>query len=122
VRALIAGLLLALAGCAAAPPRPSPDPGPGQVLERFLVAVGRHDMDTAYELLSGRWRARLTPDRLARDLDEGGDVAADRLARARLAARSDPLVEGDLAAFSIGDGRAVRLVREPGGWRVDALE
>lgn len=120
MRACVAVVLLA--SCAGAPPPGTPGEDPREALGAFLHAVERDDMEAAYRLLSGRWRARLTPGRLARDLREGGAAARDRLERARLAAAAEPVIEGGVAAFVVGGGRSVRLHLEAGGWRVDALE
>jgi hypothetical protein len=120
MRSAVAALLF-LATCASTPPKPGEDP-PRAALVQFLDAVQARDMAATYALLTGRWRARLTPERLALDLERGGALAQDRLERARLASANPPTVEGDAATFPIGDGRSVRLLRESGGWKVDALE
>lgn len=128
MRRLLLILPLLAAGCATGPTRPEPPPaeavdeGPALALAAFVAAVDGGRFDEAYGLLSGRWRARLTPERLRDDLAEGGALAVDRLARARLAAGGSVRREGDLARFPIGDGKAVRLVREGSGWKIDALE
>jgi hypothetical protein len=114
--------ILLLAACATTPAPPAPTEGPREVLLRFLAAVDGGDMEGAYRLLSGRWRARLTPERLRRDLREGGEAAVDRLDRARAAAKTRPVVEGEVAAFPVGEGLSVRLHREADGWKVDSLE
>jgi hypothetical protein len=129
VRRLVLLPLLLSAACATAPAvRPAPPPipavdgAPARALLAFLDAVDAGRFDEAYRLLSGRWRATLTPERLRDDLAEGGALARDRLARARLAASGPAVREGDRARFPIADGRAVRLVLEESGWKVDDLE
>lgn len=117
-----------LAGCATGPVRPEARPAevadaaPVQALVAFLAAVDGGRFDEAYGLVSGRWRARLTPDRLRDDLAEGGALAADRLERARRAVGGPVLRKGDRADLPIGEDRAVRLVHEASGWKIDALE
>lgn len=128
VRALLLFAAALVAGCSApvvrpdAPPEESSDDGSARTLVSFLGAVDAGDFDTAYRLLSGRWRARLTPERLQDDLWEGGAVARDRLARARMAAGGPAIREDGEARFPIGGGKAVRLVWEGNAWKVDALE
>ncbi len=129
VRRLRLAPLLALAALAcAAGPRPAAPaslrPSPGETLDRFTAALSAQRWPEAYALLSGRWRARYTPARLAADWSLAGPVgrdAADR-ARALLAAGQPWAVRGQTATLVVGEGRAAVLVEEDGGWRVDALE
>jgi hypothetical protein len=130
--------LATLAGCAApregaaqgaaadrpgGPSGPSPEEG-RVVLLRFALAVRAGRWAAAWPLLSDRWRAATSPGRLAADYRAAGPVA--REAAERVAA----LLEGgaSLSAspgvlrLEVGPGRAARLVREPAGWRVEALE
>jgi hypothetical protein len=117
--AAVLGLLMLSGGCHTAPV-PSRET-PSEVLADFIAAADRGDFDRAYQLLSGEWRARYTPDRLRRDfLDE--PLAKERLERARSALAQRPAIHGEVAEFPIGDGKAVRLVREQGDFRVAALE
>ncbi len=120
----VAALALPL-GCAALPPRPPPsEADPRAVLDRFSAAVEAARWDDAYPLLSGRWRARETPARLAADLAASGPVGRDavRRVRALLAAGAPVAVDGEVATLAVAADRAARLVREGGTWRVDALE
>ena len=122
MRLLSAAAILALASCATTPAAPDRPGGAARTAEAFFRAVEAEAWDDAYSLLSERWRARLTPARLAADREQGGALAADRLARARRAL-DQPAAEGeDEARFPIGAGKELRLVRESGGWRMDALE
>ncbi len=95
--------------------------GPSEALIRFLDAVEAGDFDAAYRMMAGSWRARYTPQRLQQDF-EGEPLARERVARARAALASPPIVRDNSAEFSLGDGKAVRLVREEGIFRVAALE
>lgn len=128
VRRLVLLPLVLSAACATAPVRPAPPPmeaadeAPARALLAFLDAVDAGRFEEAYLLLSGRWRATLTPDRLRDDLADGGVLARDRLARARLAASGTAVREGDCARFPIAEGRAVSLVLEESGWKIDDLE
>jgi hypothetical protein len=91
------------------------------VLRRFLDAAQAGDFAKAYRLLSARWRAQYTPERLARDLAVEPQ-GKERLARARAALETPLQLEGDAARFPLGGELAVKLVREQGTFRVDSLE
>lgn len=91
------------------------------VLQRFLHASEQGDFAAAHALLSAPLRARYTPERFAKDFSDE-PLAKERLGRARAAAAGPPQLSRDEAQFPLGDGRAVRLVREAGGWRVESLE
>jgi hypothetical protein len=97
------------------------DDGARQALLQFLDASERGDFPAAYRLLSGAWRSRYTPERLAKDFALE-PLAKERLARARAALSGPVVLEDGVATFPIGEGRAVRLVREGGLYRVSALE
>jgi hypothetical protein len=111
--------VLATAACATTPqpPRAPDDATPQAAASRFLDAVEAGRWDDAYQLLSARWRERLTPARLQADREQGGALAQDKLERARIALREAPTIEGDQASF----GGAIRLEKESGGWRIDGL-
>ncbi len=115
-------------GCAARRPAPSSaaerDDDPRSVLERFAAALDGARFEEAYSLLSARWRARSTPARLRSDLAASGAAGRDAVERVRaLLARGAALSVGeDRATLSVADGKAARLLREGGSWRVDALE
>jgi len=121
MRHLLPGTIL-LAACATAPAAAPAPATPADAAAAFVRAVEGRDWERAYGLLSARWRARLTPARLAADWEAGGALAADRLTRARLALAEEPVAAGDEARFPIGAGQELRLVRESGRWRIDALE
>lgn len=121
-------MLLLLAACVAAQ-RPAngavtPPVAAGEVLSRFAAAVEEGRWPEAWSLLSARWRARETPERLSADLAASGPVGPSAVARARaaLAAGALPDVNGRAAALAVGQGKAADLVLEDGAWRVDALE
>ncbi len=92
-----------------------------RALERFLQAAEASDFEAAWAQLSSALRARYTPSQLAADFQAEPQAKA-RLERARASLAQGPRVEGDEAFFDLGEGRAVRLVREGDGWRVAALE
>ncbi len=140
-----AALVLALAaGCAtpsaegarpaaAPPPAASPGPahgpvgprpdGPALVLGRFVDALQAGRWAQAGALLSARWRAAYTPQRLAADYAGAGPAGREAAARAAaaLAAGAAPEVRDGRAVLPLAGGQAV-LVAEAAGWRVDALE
>jgi hypothetical protein len=100
----------------------SSDPdGPAATLQRFLDAAERGDFSAAYELLSESWRARYTPERFKEDF-EREPQAKERLARARQALAHAPVLREGVAEYPLGDGRAIRLVREGRAFRLAALE
>ena len=116
--------LLIAAACRTAPETGSPNSAsgaPSEVLSRFLDAAEAGDFDTAYRMMAGGLRARYTPERLKQDFDRE-PLAKEKLARARAALKATPSVHGGSVDFPIGDGKAVRLVREDGVFRVMALE
>lgn len=95
---------------------------PEHALQTFFFAARGH-LELLRETMPADDRARFASDAaLARHLYASGD----RIAAARAAL--EPIrpgmacVEGDVARIPWGGGRAVLLVREDGGWRVDDLE
>jgi len=143
VLALALGLasLAACAGAggagAAGPARPAlapadqPDLSEGaarQTLGRFARALEAGRWPEAWSLLSPRWRAVTSPERLAADWRGAGPVARESAARAAARLEAGVALEG-LAGegggplrLPVGPGRAARLVADGGRWRVDALE
>jgi len=101
---------------------PVPDTsGPSLALEQFVEAVERGDFVAAYDLLSASWRARYSPDRLKEDFDRE-PLARERLDRAKRALGGHALFKEQTAEYPLGDGKAVRLVREGGAYKISALE
>lgn len=96
--------------------------GPRDTLEQFLVAAESAKFEAAYRLLASRLRARYTPARLAEDFSQVKEQAHDNLARARLALSSSPQVGERRAEFPIVERKAVRLVLEDDGWKLESLE
>ncbi len=112
------------ASCAPCPTTRSPDQrdDPRQTVGQFLGAIGRNDFDTAFGLLASPWRERYTPARLSLDYSAVRGVAQDKLARIRASPDSAWRIAADQADLPIAQGKAVRLVRENGAWRIAALE
>ncbi len=98
-----------------------PADAPREALSGFLGAVETGHWVSAWGLLSEPLRARYTPERLHADY-EREPLAAERVRRARLAVKGPVRVTDGTAEFPLGPERAVRLVREAGEYRVDALE
>lgn len=120
---LVAGL--ALSACAAAPRAVRPAPvEPAEVLERFAGAAEEGRWEEAWALLSARWRARTTPERLEADWKASGPVGPEAAARVLALLRSGARLEVGRrqAVLAVAEGRRARLVSEDGAWRVDALE
>jgi hypothetical protein len=97
-------------------------PGPRGALEQFLEAAGRGDFEAAFRLLASPLRARYTPARLASDYAAVRGLAQDKLARLRASLGADWRIGADEACLRVGEGKSARLVREPEGWRIAALE
>jgi len=95
--------------------------GPDEALRGFIQASENGQFELAYRLLAQPWRARYTPDQLKRDF-ELEPRSKDLLARARAALAEGGTTRGDLTEYPIGNGRAVRVVREPEGFKISALE
>jgi hypothetical protein len=122
IRVAAATAALGLSACTALrAPAPAEADQASEVLGRFLAAAELDDFETAYCLLAGPWRAVYTPARLQEDFALE-PLARERLQRARAALRQGPRLRGEGAEFAIGDGKAVRLVREGGAYRVASLE
>jgi hypothetical protein len=114
--------LVVTTGCKTSPAASDkPGQAAGEVLAAFIAAAEARDFERAYLLLCGALRARYTPDRLQRDFDNE-PLARERLERARQALRQEATLRGDFAEFPLGAGKAVRLVREDGSFRVASLE
>lgn len=121
------GLLLGFSCVTTRPPDAAPRAsGEGaepiaEVLRGFVAAARARQFDVVWGLLSERWRTRATPASLEVDFD------AEPLAEVRLrhleAGLGGPLrIEAARAQLTLGPGRALVLVREDAGWRVDRLE
>ncbi len=99
----------------------APVEGPKEALARFLDAAEAGDFEAAWRMLAGEWRARYTPARLAKDFADE-PLAKDRLARARAALEGEWAWRGDEVELDLGEGKAVRLRREGGAFKVVSLE
>jgi hypothetical protein len=123
---LLSTLVVAAAlGCAGdrAARAPRAD-APDAALRAFATALAGGRFEAAHALLSARWRLAYTPRRLAQDLAGAGPAGREAAARAlsALDAGSPLIREGKAARLPLGGDRAVVLVLEDGGWKVDALE
>lgn len=92
-----------------------------ETLQAFVDDVRSNRFAAAYGLLTAGWRARYTPERFQRDFF-AEPSSKDKLARAQQALTTSPTFTATGAEFPIGQGRAVRLLLEPGGYRLAALE
>ena len=124
--AATAAFVLACAGPSAERGAPTGlgEPAAREVLARCADAVRDGRAGDALPLLSARWRAGYTAERLATDLAGAGPAAreaAERVARA-LDAGTPIARSAGQARLAVGETRVAVLVLEPGGWRVDALE
>lgn len=98
-----------------------PSEGPREALARFLDSAERGDFESAYRLLAASWRSKYTPDRLKADF-EAEPLARERLVRARAALKEEVVWKGEAAELPVGEGGAVRLMREGGAFKVAAIE
>jgi hypothetical protein len=114
------GLVAEASGWRIEDPQPTAD-DPAVTLRKFLDSADRGDFATAYSMLAAPWRARYTPERLKEDL-EREPLGRERIARARHALSTAAVLRGDGAEWPLGEGRAVRLIREDGEFRVVSLE
>lgn len=91
------------------------------LVTHFLAALSAGDFETVFADLSASLRARYTPSRLKSDL-ELAPAAAGRLDRIRaaLAGRWEVTLAGP--QLPVGEGKALKLVREGGALKVAALE
>ncbi|MCM2334571.1 MAG: hypothetical protein NDI82_11580 [Anaeromyxobacteraceae bacterium] len=123
-------LLLALASACATPgpapgaPAPAAAEGGREVLLRFARAVEGGRWEEAWPLLSARWRSATSPGRLAADYRGAGPVAREAGERVVSLLTAGAVLHAGPGrlVLPVGAGREARLVEEPGGWRVDALE
>lgn len=99
----------------------APGEGPKAALARFLDAADAGDFTAAYGMLSEAWRARYTPALFARDF-AAEPLAKERLSRAREALAAALVWGKDEVQLPLGGGKAVRLSREGGSYKVAALE
>lgn len=92
-----------------------------QTLEAFLAAAEARNFPKVYGLLSADLQGRYTPDRLEKDF-AAEPLASERLARARAAVGQPCVLKEGSALLPLGAGKAVRLVKEPAGYRIAELE
>lgn len=127
--------LLVLAACVTAPTPVKPDPEPKivvapvadsqaelhSVVNAFISATEARRFELVLALLAQPLRARYSAALLERDF--GADpVAPERLSRLKLKS-NQPLQEAqEGASLEWAEGRSLRLVHEPEGWRISALE
>lgn len=95
---------------------------PREALDAFLTAAEKGDFEACWRRLASPLRERYTPSRLQEDLVATRGTAQDRIARARLASKSEPTLDGTRAEFAISERRAVHLVREGDAWKIATLE
>jgi hypothetical protein len=95
---------------------------PRAAVRTFVRAIDARRYDVLLRLVPDRERGALTPERL-RSFWETVDAEAHRRLLVQLrAALASPLVEeGDEAHLPLAGGGEVRLGREPGGWKIEAL-
>lgn len=98
---------------------------PASALRLFVSFVRAEDFEGLLGLLSADLRMRYDADTLRMDHVEAGEALATDLAAIERALSDGGLVVSETeeeAVLPLGAGRAVRLVRESGGWRVRSLQ
>lgn len=90
-------------------------------VDHFLAAIDRGDFEAVFADLSAAWRARYTPARLKADFTSE-PAALSRLARIRAAREGRWEVTLAGPQLALGEGKALKLVREGGTLKVAALE
>ena len=97
------------------------DPAPEAVVTQFAHLVETGDFQSAYQLLSGRWRAQYTPETFRRDF-ESEPRGRELISRALAALQRPPRQLAGGVEYPLGDGKALQLVREDGHYHIAALE
>ena len=91
------------------------------VVQRFVMAAEAGRFEEVHSLLSKPLRDKYSVELLARDY--GADpLAAARLTQIKLKSSGSPLATKEAASLEWASGRSLRLVLEPEGWRIAALE
>ncbi len=107
-------LLVIFLGAVAATVGCRPSSGPEATLDRYARLLQKRDYATAYDLMSGDYRARVTRDEYVkqmRDAPREVDDTADKLRANRTAVEVS-------AEFTFGLGESLRMVQERGRWRI----
>ena len=112
-RALASLLALLAATACGAPSRPIPDPR--SAVSGYAAALRGDDPRAAYDLLTPAARRKLSFDDFSRQWRE---AAAER---AEQRAALDGMVgSSQIARLTLADGTSTGLVRDDGGWRLEA--
>lgn len=90
-------------------------------VDHFLAAVDSGDFEAVFADLSASWRARYTPARLKADFT-GEPFAIERLQRIKAALPGKWEVTAAGPQLVLGEGKALKLLREGDGFKVAALE
>jgi hypothetical protein len=95
---------------------------PRAAIRTFVRALDARRYDVLLRLVPDRIRGALTAERLRKFWEESDADAHRRLLSKVRAVTATPLVEaGEEAHVPLADGGEVRLVREPGGWKIEGL-
>jgi hypothetical protein len=103
-----------------------PQGQPAEALRAFIRAVDNRRWDVVLRFVPSRYRASITVDKIRAQWETPGERATMAAQLAEIRRHLDDPFEltagGDEARLPLGDRRAVRLVREDGVWKVEALE
>lgn len=105
--ALVAGVVLAVAGCAARTP-------PGAALDRYASALRAKNYDAAYQLMSSQFRATVSHDEFVGMLRDNPREVAE--SADRLGSRTRRLEVTAELRYGLGD--RLQLTEEGGQWRI----
>ena len=92
-----------------------------QLTSQFVAAVEQRKFEDALQLLSVSLQARYSAERLALDY-ANEPLAAERVQRIKLSLHEPFKVTGGQAELPLPGARSFKLIREPEGWRIAALE
>jgi hypothetical protein len=107
--------------CVEVRPEVAEDAAVRAAIRAFVAAVEGRDFGVAWAGLSGDWRSRYTPERLAQDFDRE-PRGAGFVSRLKAATDAPVFIEGVRATLGVGTDRIVRLEREASGWKIASLD
>jgi len=103
-----------------------PQGQPPEALRAFIRAVDNRRWDVVLRFVPSRYRASITVDKIRAQWESAAERATLAAQLAEIRRHLDEPFEiaagGDEARLPLGDRKAVRLLREDGVWKVEALE
>lgn len=103
-----------------------PQGSPVEALRAFIRAVDNRRWDVVLRFVPSRYRASITIDKIRAQWETSTERAAMAAQLAEIRRHLEEPFEiaagGDEARLPLGERKAVRLVREDGVWKIEALE